>query len=86
MSDDVTDAIDEVAHDHPCLLLIADELTNARAEYPRPFASPHEGYAVLLEEVDELKREVWTDGSKDRMRAEAIQVAAMALRFVEDLT
>lgn len=46
------------------------------------FHSRHEGYAVLLEEVDELWdliREKSPDPSK--MRKEAIQVAAMAMRF-----
>lgn len=60
------------------------ELTRARHKFGK-FASAHEGYAVLREEVDELWDEVKRNGSKERMRAEAIQVAAMALRFVEDL-
>lgn len=53
------------------------------------FRSPHEGYAILLEEVDELKEEVWKKDSRrtaKRLRAEATQVAAMALRFMVDLT
>lgn len=54
-----------------------------------PMASAHEGYAVLLEEVDELKAEVWKSPRKRdyaAMHAEAIQVAAMALRFMVDVT
>lgn len=54
-----------------------------------PFHSSHEGFAVLHEEFDELKAEVWKNGTKhpDRdanMRKEAVQVAAMALRFLTD--
>lgn len=63
-----------------------DELWSARQRFPS-FHSPHEGYAVLLEEVDELWDEVRSfRGAKDttRMRAEAIQVAAMAIRFAVD--
>lgn len=49
-----------------------------------PFNSAHEGFAILLEEVDELKAHVWAK-QKNRdlkaMRKEAIQVAAMAVRF-----
>ena len=53
------------------------------------FNSSHEGFAVLHEEFDELKAEVWKNGAKhpdrnDLMRKEAIQVAAMALRFLTD--
>ena len=49
------------------------------------FNSPHEGYAVLLEEVDELWDEIKNDrkpGSLERMREEAVQVGAMALKFI----
>ena len=51
-----------------------------------PMNSAHEGYAVLLEELDELWDEIkLKEPSKSRMRTEAIQVAAMALRFVRDM-
>lgn len=52
------------------------------------FNSAHEGYAVILEELDELWQEVKLKErlrSKEKMRIEAIQVAAMAVRFVHDL-
>jgi hypothetical protein len=66
---------------------IATEYLRAEDEFPQ-FASAHEGLAVLMEELDELKAEVWKS-PKNRdmkaMRAEAIQVAAMALRFVWDV-
>lgn len=60
------------------------ELQQAQEKFD-PFASAHEGYAVLLEEVDELWHEV-KHGSLDRQREEAVQVAAMALRFLVDVT
>lgn len=62
---------------------VSTELDRAIRKYPK-FASAHEGYAVVLEELDELKAEVWRKQSKRRskkMRHEAIQTAAMALRF-----
>jgi len=49
------------------------------------FNSAHEGFAVLLEEVDELRSEVWKKiklRDPRAMRAEARQVAAIAVRFM----
>lgn len=51
-----------------------------------PMRSSHEGYAVILEEFDELWDEVKAQKQDiPAMRAEAIQVAAMAMRFVLDV-
>ena len=53
------------------------------------FKSAHEGYAVILEEADELWEEVKKKKSlRDRgaLREEAMQVAAMAIRFMVDCT
>jgi hypothetical protein len=52
-------------------------------------AIPHEGFAIILEELDELKAEVFKqhgERTKEKMRNEALQVAAMALRFMVDCT
>ena len=47
---------------------------------------PHEGYAVILEELNELWDEVKSrKQDKIKMRAEAIQVAATAISFVIDV-
>jgi hypothetical protein len=66
---------------------VQDEYIAAALAYP-PFNSAHEGYALLLEEVEELWDEIKTkqgdSGRLDRIRAEAIQVAAMAVRIVMD--
>lgn len=66
---------------------VIDELRMAMAKFP-PFNSAHEGYAILLEEVDELWDEVKNNKHDDgaRQRKEAIQVAAMAVRFVLDIS
>jgi hypothetical protein len=63
------------------------ELRNAVAAHG-PMKSSHEGYAVILEELDELWEHVRLKEKlrkKSEMRLEAIQVAAMAARFVIDL-
>lgn len=64
--------------------LVADELKRAMHKFG-PMASGHEGYAVILEELDELWHEV-KHGTPERARDEAVQVAAMALRFLVDVS
>lgn len=50
-----------------------------------PMNSPHEGYAVLKDEVEELWDEIKANaGDGVYAREEAIQVAAMAVRYVLD--
>lgn len=69
-------------------VLVDLELRSACRLFPA-FASPHEGYAIILEEMDELwdllKRQ-YNDRPKEEMRKEATQIASMALRFMIDLT
>lgn len=63
------------------------EAGRAKLNWP-PFNSAHEGFAILLEEVDELNAHVWTIQKRrvlGHMRDEAIQVAAMALRFAAEV-
>ena len=81
---------------------VVEELQEAESKFG-PFNSSHEGYAVILEELDELWEVVRLNPKKiqvpladpehtlkmqntkrnDMMRAEAIQVAAMAMRFIK---
>lgn len=66
---------------------VGGEVASAEGKWP-PMNSAHEAYAVLLEEVDELKEHVWTNQKRrdmQAMRKEAIQTAAMAVRFVRDV-
>lgn len=63
------------------------ELKKAMGKFP-PMNSAHEGWAILKEEEEELWDEVKKPQSKHdlkRMEAEAIQVAAMATRFIIDV-
>lgn len=63
---------------------IVDEHLRAANKFPK-FASLHEGYAILKEEVDELWDEIKGEQRPEHLREEAMQVAAMALRFLVDL-
>ncbi|GMA49346.1 hypothetical protein GCM10025857_07030 [Alicyclobacillus contaminans] len=62
---------------------IVSEYRRASEKFP-PFNSAHEGYAVLLEEVDELWDSIKANDAAGT-REEAVQVAAMALRFLIDV-
>lgn len=67
--------------------VVVTELVNAIERFPK-FNSAHEGYAILLEEMDELWEEVRKNPrnrSEAAMAEEAVQVAAMAIRFVMDV-
>lgn len=74
--------------DHNAMFVdVIHELRTAQKKFPA-FHTAHEGFAVLLEEVDELWDEVKRkQGSRDKakLRKEAIQVAAMAMRFIMDV-
>lgn len=79
---------------------VQSELAKARATHT-PMSGHHEGYAVILEEMDELwvecksnthakntpevERPALREAKRLRMRKEALQVAAMAVRFIEDV-
>lgn len=65
--------------------LQAAELESAKSKHP-PLKSAHEGYAVILEELDEVWVHVKTKQPDYRaMRRELIQVAAMAQRMAEEI-
>jgi len=62
---------------------VVAELRRATEKFG-PFASTHEGYAVIKEELDEL----WDAVRKNDLQAaidEAKQLAAMGIRFVYDV-
>lgn len=63
------------------------EVELAGVNYP-PMRSAHEGLSVIREEVLELEKEVFikqADRDPARMKIEAVQVAAMAVRFLIDI-
>lgn len=77
-ADKVQGAMDEVLQ----------ELHGAMEKHPS-MRSPHEGFAILNEEVDELWDEIRRPQDihdRERMREECVQIAAMAIRFMVDLT
>lgn len=63
--------------------LILREYERARFKFPA-MNSSHEGYAVILEELDEM----WAEVKANRpafAKKEALQVAAMALAFMVEV-
>lgn len=73
-------------HDHPIYQQLADELDAAYTKFG-DMASPHEGWAVIREE---LEPELWAHvvgntGRSPDARKEALQIAAMAIRYILDL-
>ena len=63
---------------------ILAELARADAKHP-PMAEPREGFLTLKCEVTELEREVFrVNVSPEDVRREAIQCAAMCLKFLRD--
>lgn len=64
--------------------LLRSELCKAVAKHG-PMASPHEGWAIIKEELDELWEHVKHDtGRSDEAMKEALQIAAMGIRYVVD--
>ena len=66
---------------------VCDELDAATSTWP-PMNSAHEGYGVMAEEWTELEKWVFTSQKKrdlKEMRYEAIQLAAMAIRFAAEV-
>lgn len=67
---------------------IREELERALAAYPL-FNSAHEGWAIIQEELDELwdvvREKQRHPGRSVRLRREATQVAAMAIRFLLEM-
>lgn len=76
------------------------EMESIPKKYQKPFNSVHEGLGVLLEEYRELESEIFFGEKKakqefsnnhdeiwkQRIKKEAVQVAAMACRIIQELT
>ena len=71
-------------NDLDAFTLVKHELHKANNKFG-PMASAHEGIAVIREEYLELEHEVF-HGNPERMIDEAIQLAAMAMRFLVDIS
>jgi len=67
---------------------VVNEYESATSKFGS-FNNAHEGYAVLLEEVDELWDNIKLNQKNPerirKIRQEAVQVAVMALRFLYDV-
>lgn len=81
MSGDVNAA----ARNDRAMGLIRRELERAQSRFG-PYHSPHEAIAVIREEYLELEREVFGNmGLSPNAQVEAVQIAAVAARYLVDL-
>lgn len=72
--------------------MMVNEAITAVSKFP-PFHSCHEGFAVIKEEYEELWEEIRlmknsvnpTKEQKEKARKEAVQLGAMAIRFIFDM-
>jgi len=74
----IYDPTDEILRD------VHDELRSAELKFAK-FNSAHEGWAVIIEELDELWEQIRGAQDVSCMRQEAIQIAAMGVRFAKDI-
>ena len=89
LRDEAIKAMPEAAKFERLLMEIGHEFLGAQASN-LPMHSLHEGLSVIEEEVHELRLEVYKNPRKHPernalARKEAIQVAAMALRLLNDV-
>lgn len=68
------------------LVVALHEWQRSYAKFPRRFTSMHEGLSIIEEEFFELKTECYQQTPNHvKVLREAVQVAAMALRFLSDV-
>lgn len=83
------DLTDMTVNDLKAIGLIITEYDNASHKF-KSFASTHEGIAVIREEYLELEANVfqynapYSPSVKEEIKKEAVQLGAMALRFLID--
>lgn len=68
---------------------VINEVRRAKTLFKENFVNQHEGYAVIHEELDELWQEVKKNQKNydiGKQRKEAVQCAAMCIRFISELT
>lgn len=69
----------------PIVSIVKNEFDSSTEKYG-PMRSAHEGYAIIKEEFDELWDVIKTKKQDPQdMLEEAIQVATMAIRFINDM-
>jgi hypothetical protein len=83
---DMNESTESLAVLEDMMSAIVDEYTIATEKFGK-FVSPHEGLAIIEEEFLEFREAVFWPHKEHtgEARQEAIQLAAMALRFLMDI-
>lgn len=79
---------DDGLGDRTFLDRVAAEARRAQTMHGRDYHSDHEAFAVLLEEVEEVKAWVWrkrTERDRVAMVEELVQIAAVCAKWAEQL-
>lgn len=67
---------------------VMNEVNRSKILYPEEFRSPHEGLGIIAEEFGELQEHIFMNHKRRdvaAMRKEAIQLAAMEVKFAVDI-
>ncbi len=64
---------------------VLEHYQNIKIRHPENYASRHEAYGILMEEVDELWDEIKTNAPTERFKSEVLDAIVVLVRVLEEL-